>query len=103
MALEEIFFRMVIPSDGVGPNYVGLIEPRHRFPDLSHPTQLQGEEFLAFMGAGKKITPAKVMHGGKEAQVPHFGRRPNIMYPEGSNVETLSGSMITKMTDVNMF
>ena len=25
------------------------------------------------------------------------------MYPEGSNVETLSGSMITKMTDVNMF
>ena len=37
-ALEEIFFRMVMPSDGVGPRYIGKIEPRHRFPDLSHPS-----------------------------------------------------------------
>ena len=40
LALEEIFFRMVVPADGVGPIYVGKIEPRQRFPDLSHPTQL---------------------------------------------------------------
>lgn len=54
VALEEIFLRIVVPSDGVGPIYVGKIDPRHRFPDLNHPTQLQEEEFLAFMGAGKK-------------------------------------------------
>ena len=40
LALEEIFLRIVVPSDGVGPIYVGKIDPRHRFPDLSHPTQL---------------------------------------------------------------
>ena len=54
LALEEIFLRIVLPSDGVGPIHVGKIEPRHRFPDLSHPSQLQEDEFLNFMGAGKK-------------------------------------------------
>ena len=38
LALEEIFFRTVLPSDGIGPQYVGRIEPRHKFPDLSHPS-----------------------------------------------------------------
>ena len=54
LALEEIFLRMVVPIDGGHPIYVGNIEPRHRFPDLNHPTQLQEEEFLSFMGAGRK-------------------------------------------------
>ena len=62
LALEEIFLRIVLPSDGVGPIYVGKIDPRHRFPDLSHPTQLQEEEFLTFMGAGKKTNPAKLVN-----------------------------------------
>ena len=34
LALEEIFFRMVLPTDGTGPIYVGQIEPRLRFADL---------------------------------------------------------------------
>ena len=38
LALEEIFFRMVMPSDGVGPIYVGKVDNRHRFPDLTHPS-----------------------------------------------------------------
>ena len=38
LALEEIFYRTVMPSDGIGPQYVGRIEPRHKFPDLSHPS-----------------------------------------------------------------
>ena len=38
MAIEQIFFKMVLPSDGVGPVYVGKIDARHRFPDLSHPS-----------------------------------------------------------------
>lgn len=40
LAIEAIFLRIVLPTDGVGPIYVGKIDPRHRFPDLSHPTQL---------------------------------------------------------------
>ena len=38
VALEEIFMRTVLPSDGIGPQYVGRIEPRHKFPDLTHPS-----------------------------------------------------------------
>ena len=38
MALEEIFLRMVLPSDGMGPQYVGKIDPRNRFPDLTSPS-----------------------------------------------------------------
>jgi hypothetical protein len=28
LALEEIFFRMVLPSDGIGPKYEGSVDPR---------------------------------------------------------------------------
>lgn len=60
IALEEIFYRMVLPSDGVGPNYIGKIDPRQRFPDLNHPSQLQGDDYLEFMGAGAKNNNSRV-------------------------------------------
>ena len=28
LALSEIFARMVLPSDGIGPKYVGKIDPK---------------------------------------------------------------------------
>ena len=53
LALEEIFYRMVMASEGMGPQYVGRIEPQHKFPDLTHPSQLEGQEFLNFMAEGR--------------------------------------------------
>ena len=101
LALEEIFYRMVVPSDGVGPAYVGKIEPRHRFPDLSHPSQLQGDEFLTFMGAGTKFKPAKLV--GTQSVVPHFHRRPAILQRPGPIQETLGSTLVAKAAEVNIF
>lgn len=102
MALEEIFYRMVMAADGVGPIYVGKVDQRSRFPDLSHPTQLTGEEFLEFMGAGANsnlISRAQMLNNIDHS---FFSRRENVIKVDARPVN-IGDSMVSKTLDIDVF
>lgn len=102
-ALEEIFFRMVLTNDGTGPVFVGKVDQRIRFPDLSHPSQLCGEEFLEFMGAGAKSNLTRAQWVGKLGdQNSHFDRRSNTSKRDG-NPENVAELLVEKTLDIDLF
>ena len=79
-ALEDVFFRMVLPSDSDGPIYIGNVDPRHRFPDLSHPSQLQGYHYDVLMGKGKKRDEGvKIGNTDTMSTLLFFSRRSSLL------------------------
>ena len=78
-ALEDIFYKMVLPCGSEGPIYIGNIDSRHRFPDLSHPTQLQGEHFEVFMGANKKRNEVKIANTDTTSTLLFLSRRSSLI------------------------
>ena len=95
---------MVMPSDGIGPQYVGRIEPRHKFPDLTHPSQLEGDEFLHLMSAGKTRAAQLMKAAQGSTSLPHFNRRQGIRQEvwEDAN-DTLGNTLLSKVQSINLF
>ena len=114
LALEDIFYRMVIPASSTndGPIYVGKIDSRHRFPDLSHPSQLQGVNFDVLMGnntVGKKKEEIKIADRTTENPLLFFSRRSSLLdiydqtkRPDASKTNKVTQSL-SKLTDVDIF
>ena len=109
---------MVLKTGSDGPIYIGNIDPRHRYPDLSHPSQLQVYHFDVFMGqstAGtgqKKQDDLKIANTDSLSTVLFFSRRSYLLdfydkkrqkeYEESFQAEQTRKSL-TKLQDVDMF
>ena len=76
---------MVLKTGSDGPIYIGNIDSRHRYPDLSHPSQLQGYHFDVFMGRSttgpgqKKHDDIKIANTDTLSTVLFFSRRSSLL------------------------
>lgn len=92
---------MVMAADGVGPVYVGKVDQRSRFPDLSHPSQLTGDEYIEFMGAGAN---SNILRAQMIGNIDHsfFERRGDVNKLD-ARPANVADSFVNKTLDIDVF